>query len=279
MKSYITLLNIILTILIISSCSPKTVLLSNQKIYRIKSVITPPLPNKYELNTYAINNRLIVKLKDNNGIQTISFPNEIDSTTVLTCLDTIPLDLASENKLLNIFYFPEMILINEDSSFYNSRLKYYDAYFSIQPLIFTFKIRPALNITDEDSFPSKVETGINIGFSFGKKIQVYHLKDKENIFKEKLEKRSSYSYGAFLNFSATELNKANTRTASLLISRNVPVISLGGYTSYGFNRFSIGYGLGIDFAIGAYSKRWVYQGFAHSKLPWLWHGLFISFSV
>ncbi len=265
------------------SCKPtKTIILKNQFVYNIERAAPtndPNAPAGYVLSRYKTTKFSQVKFSEDAGIQKIS--DKLPSST-LSDSKTIPfLDVSIDqyNKI-GRFYFPEDRILKQTDANYVSKIKYIESSVVFQAITFALKLRPKIDIADKiDSFPATAETGLNVGFTIGRKYSLNSISTTKNIFGDKTSRLFSITPGAFLNFGATELNKANIRNSSLLVSRKVPTVSFGGFLSFGYYRFNVGYGLGIDFAIGPYSKRWIYQGFAHSKSPWLWHGIMISMDL
>lgn len=158
--------------------------------------------------------------------------------------------------LKNKYFFPDVVL----DTFPFSRIKFFDTKPVLQTLTIPIRIRPALkNASLKDSFPSQVETGVNLGIAFGWKFQLNYYKISSNSFGQKGNK-ISITPGIFYNIGSADLSTTNTRDPVIPIERHALMHSLGGFAMLGFNSVNLGYAFGWDFATGQGNKSWLYQG-------------------
>lgn len=259
---------ILITILFDSCTASKITLRKGQKAFITQTYPNINFNSPDKSTTYEC---LVVLEKDTQIVK--STLNEADKFVFIKVnisefkvIDSAKVDYPEQNSaFVDKIYFPARVYklkgCNEQINF-----KYYEKGLSWQVLTFPLKIRPSVN--PKDTFPSTVESNVSIGLSLARKCSKNIRKEELDVFNDRY-KRLSLSYGGFINLSSTELNKTNIDKADLITSRKVPTISPGIFFSVGVARFNLGYGLGCDYAIGDYAKRWIYQGK-------LWHGLILA---
>lgn len=170
--------------------------------------------------------------------------------------------------LKNKYFIPDIIL----DSFSYRTVKYFDLKPVLQTLSTPIKIRPKLKDPAlKDSFPSQVSTGVNLGIAFGWKFSLNYYQPKVNLFGLKGNK-VSFTPGFFYGVGATSLSKSNTRNPTISIDRSALSHTIGGFGMFGFNSINLGYSFGWDFATGAGSSTWLYQGR-------IWHGVALSLDL
>ena len=170
----------------------------------------------------------------------------------LVCDSSIEINADPVNYGFNgKYYYPEPI-----RSSYRGKFKYFDANFGIQALTIPIKIHPALR--NDSLFPQQAETGFNIGFAPGYKMN-YNVM---NPFKKFLGKNlTSYSVtaGALLGFGTVALKGASNAPGLSTVDRTSPTFSYGGYLVLGIDNVNVGCSFGFDNAMGGGGKYWVYQ--------------------
>lgn len=169
-------------------------------------------------------------------------------------------------QLKGKYFVPQIVY----DSLPSGRICYFDSKPVLQTLTIPIKIRPKLTTPAlKDSFPSQVETGVNVGVAFGWKFNFNFYKPTANIFGQK-GNRISLTPGFFYGVGGTSLTKGNTRNPTIIFERKAFMHNLGGFAMLGFNTVNIGYTLGWDFATGPQKESWLYQGK-------VWHG--VAFSI
>ena len=166
-------------------------------------------------------------------------------------------------------HFPDA---NHDVGMVPNKFVYTDHKFLLQGLSIPLKIRPALKDRSlKDSFPSQVETGLNVGLAFGVKFSRNIYRSEKNMFGQSTN-RVSISSGFFMGTGGADLKKANTRDPIIQYERKVPMLNPGFFLMLGFNNVNFGYAAGVDYALGRDRKSWLYQGK-------FWHGISIGLDI
>jgi hypothetical protein len=170
--------------------------------------------------------------------------------------------------LKNKYFFPDIVL----DTFPFSRIKFFDTKPVFQTLTIPIRIRPALKSASlKDSFPSQVETGVNLGIAFGWKFQLNYYEVSPSLFSQKGNKMS-ITPGIFYNIGSADLSTKNTRNPVISIERQALTHTFGGFAMVGFNSVNFGYACGWDFATGQGNKSWLYQGK-------FWYGIALSLDL
>lgn len=152
-----------------------------------------------------------------------------------------------ENKAffgISVFYLYQMPL----------KINYTENKWQTQPIATIFKYRFG-NWFDK---PVIIENGGSFAIAVNYTTSDYNYDPKNQIF----NKGFNYSFGLLLGLGVTDVNSKNSRVASD-VSTKIVTISPGLIASLGYDRFSVGFVIGLDLGIGPNTTKWNYNGF-----PW-----------
>lgn len=274
-------------ILALSSCTSNKYIFSGNSIYTIKSIADqgsndddytqtdkPSYPDS--IVVYKLKKGLKAQIEDKEDYVLIETDEELKEYSKLPIKQkAITLKPSEANSFKGSTFFPAPSSYEKRhmNCILPKKLTYFDSEPVFQLLSIPLRIRPKLTSPALlDSFPSQAETDYNVGFAFGWKLNynVYNFK-KSNHSKKKLTKYS-LTPGVFCGFGATDLTKDNTKNPVIGFERSAPILTTGGFLSFGVNKMNIGYAFGMDNSFGTGSSQWVYQGK-------LWHGIIVALDL
>ena len=131
---------------------------------------------------------------------------------------------------------------------------YVEAKWKTQPIATIFKYRFG-NWFDK---PVVIENGGSFAITENYTISDYNYDPKNQIF----NKGFNYSFGFLFGLGTTDINTKNSRVGSD-VSSKIVTVSPGLIASAGYDRFSVGFVIGLDLGIGPNTTKWNYNGF-----PW-----------
>jgi hypothetical protein len=176
--------------------------------------------------------------------------------------------IESVSELKGKYFFPDILL----DTFHRPRISFFDARPVLQGLTIPIRIRQQLrNPNLKDSFPSQVQTSVNVGIAFGWKFVLNYYKPSKNLFGNK-GNQFSFTPGIFYGIGSSSLTKSNTRNPVIPFERNAFTHTFGGFGILGFNSINLGYAFGWDLTTGVGNRSWLYQGK-------FWNGIALSLDL
>lgn len=255
--------------LLIISCEPTKFVQKNTFVYKYKlgtSLAGSPVDSFYR---YKVQKEKEVEITDNGNYLVI----KDDPATDLSAYKLIGSGTISKSEmpvwkteLGNKSYFNEGSDNNGRKSFW-----YRDRKFVLQPATIPVKIRSSVREPAyKDSFPSQVETGVNVGFLIGGKQTWNRYRTSSNILGQKTDKYS-ITAGVLLSAGSVDLSTSTTRP-KIDFPRKAAMFSFGGAIVLGLNSVNLGYAFGWDKPFGTGASNWIYKGK-------MWNGIIVSLDL
>lgn len=142
---------------------------------------------------------------------------------------------------------------------YNS-FNYNELKISFTSFTVPLKVRPKVeSLALLDSFPKTIENSFSISFAPGIRYS-WNYFTPDNPYNGTYFTRISITGGLMAGIGSVELSKDNTRDPITIFKHKTFIYSTGFYGLIGLNNLQLGLSYGWDFATGAGSKGWVYQG-------------------
>ena len=264
-----TVLALFVLVAAFTSCTTQKTLLRNQQVYSYSLGNDPRSPQpaytKYEVirpkKVTVVDNGTYLIIQDNPAADNYHY-RPMGGTVAITS-PNIP---SWKDENIGNAYFSESTDLGARSSFW-----YADGKFVLQTASIPLKIRSAIkDPVYKDSFPSQVETGVNIGFLIGGKKTWNRYRTSANLFGQRTDKYS-LTGGLLLSTGGVDLSATTTRP-KIEFGRKALVISYGGAIVLGLNSINLGYAFGWDKPIGSKGSTWLYNGR-------LWNGIIVSLDL
>lgn len=253
-----------------ASCAKNKVLLKNNIVYTYSTESTPNGSAKDVYTPYrVIKSKKDVEITDNGSYLLIKGDPSSDKEHYVDLKSAdIPLkNMTSwKRELGSKSYFAEASHDTKKVS-----LWYRDEKFVLQTATIPVKIRSAVREPAyKDSFPSQVETGVNVGFLIGGKQTWNRYRTSANILGQKTDKYS-ITGGVLLSAGSVDLSTSTTRP-KIEFPRKAAMMSYGGAIVLGLNSVNLGYAFGWDKPFGVGASNWIYKGK-------MWSGIIVSLDL
>ena len=152
----------------------------------------------------------------------------------------------------------------------SEKFKYKDRRLVLQALSIPLRVR----FDGDDTTRYTPYSPVNVSLAAGLKIRTlkyrnFHHADNGK-FINSHTKEHSFSFGVFLGPTVIELTQDNTG-GSISSDRSSIGLTTGIFTVWGVQKFNLGFGFGVDLALG--EEEWAWK---HTGKPW--YGLVIGFS-
>lgn len=261
-------------LLCIVGCSTKKVLMKGNVIYTFNTKVTEEGSTENVYTPHSVDTKVKdVEIVDNGSYLIIKVDpvaaeqNANSPYSECTAGSVNDANLTTwKRESIGKAYFAESSDPNGKQS-----LWYRDDKFVFQTASILLKIRSRIsNQTYLDSFPSQVETGVNVGFLVGGKRTWNRYRTSANILGHKTDKYS-LTGGAILSVGAADLSATTTRP-KIVFPKKMPMVSYGAAIVVGINSINLGYAIGFDQPIGQKASTWIYEGR-------LWNGIIISIDL
>lgn len=247
------------------SCTTTQRLLKNNVVYSLEEV--PGSGYKHQITRYTVLSNTKCKITDVGGKLFIELKELGTLTSPIVIVENVE-DIGAAYQDVGRLYFAEKNdLVSPERK--RNFMRYTEKQFVFQALTIPFKIRPPLS-EYRDTFPTQIETGVNIGFAGGYKFK-YKLYSAPKDIMGNNTKEFSFTPGIFFGLGATDIKPENTRP-QLEFARKALVVTPGIFVMLGYNRINLGYTIAWDIATGTNSSDWVYQ-------RKLWHGFILALDI